>query len=232
MDRNPTSPLRERASSRSALSVAPAQPTARPLPSGLQWPFGSGGKGPALFVPADLPAGPLPLAVLLHGATSTPQRVLSRIQDEAERQKTLILAPKSHATTWDAIGGAFGPDVVALNRALAYLFDHFPIDPARIALAGFSDGATYALSLGLANGDFFRFILAFSPGFVIPGLRRGRPSIFISHGTQDAILPIRLCSREIAPALRREGYGVDYREFVGGHGVPPEMAAAALGLLA
>jgi hypothetical protein len=30
---------------------------------------------------------------------------------------------------------------------------HFRIDPARLAFAGFSDGGSYALSLGVTNGD-------------------------------------------------------------------------------
>ena len=39
------------------------------------------------------------------------------------------------------------------------------------------------LSLGLINGDFFKSIVAFSPGFVISGDLHGQPRIFISHGT-------------------------------------------------
>ena len=38
------------------------------------------------------------------------------------------------------------------------------IDPSRIAMAGFSDGASYSLSVGLANGDLFSAVFGFSPG--------------------------------------------------------------------
>ena len=58
-------------------------------------------------------------------------------------------------------------------------------------------GASYALSVGLTNGDLFSDILAFSPGFMAPAVRHGAPNIFISHGTQDTVLPIDRCSRRI-----------------------------------
>jgi predicted esterase len=74
------------------------------------------------------------------------------------------------------------------------------------------------------NGDLFRRVLAFSPGFVIPGKPHGKPRFFISHGTTDAILPIDRCSRVIVSQLEKRGYDVTFREFEGGHDVPPVVA--------
>ena len=54
-------------------------------------------------------------------------------------------------------------------RALEQVFARHAVDAGHLAIGGFSDGASYALGLGLANGDFFRDVLAFSPGFVPPG---------------------------------------------------------------
>src|SRR5215469_2091135 len=85
------------------------------------------------------------------------------------------------------------------QRVLARTFELRDIDPARIAVAGFSDGASYSLSVGLANGDFFSAIFGFSPGFIVPGEFKGKPPVFISHGTIDPILPIDDCSRRIVP---------------------------------
>jgi predicted esterase len=153
------------------------------------------------------------------------------MQLDAQERKFLLLIPKSTDATWDVIRGEFGTDVMALDTALAYVFDRFDIDPDRLALAGFSDGASYALSLGLVNGDLFSHILAFSPGSVVEAHHEGRPEIFISHGTADAILAIDRCSRQIAPNLQAEGYKVDYREFPGGHEPAPTMVAAALALV-
>jgi predicted esterase len=97
-----------------------------------------------------------------------------------------------------------------------------------MAVAGFSDGASYALSLGVANGDLFTHIIAFSPGFLAPASRNGQPRIFVSHGVKDGVLPIDSCSRKIVPRLKHAGYEVRYREFDGPHTVPPEVAREAL----
>jgi predicted esterase len=94
-------------------------------------------------------------------------------------------------------------------------------------VGGYSDGASYALSLGLANGDLFSRVIAFSPGFLAPTGQTGSPRIFVSHGTRDGWLPINSCSRRIVPRLERAGYEVRYREFEGGHVVPPAIAREA-----
>jgi len=210
------------------LSARPDEPSSSPLPAGLLMPFGTGAGGSALFVPQGLEAGAVGLVVLLHGATLAPAQVLPVLQPEAQRGRFLLLAPESRDYTWDIIRGGFGPDIAVLDRLLVEVFDHFEVDPARIALAGFSDGASYALSVGLINGELFSRILAFSPGFVVPGRRTGKPAVFVSHGDADTVLPIQRCSRRIVPLLVAEGYQVDYREFAGGHSVPAELAAAAI----
>src|SRR5205814_1579092 len=110
------------------------------------------------------------------------------------------------------------------------VFSEYSVDAARIALGGFSDGASYALSLGLSNGQLFRYILAFSPGFMAPARIEGQPNVFISHGTHDEVLPIRACSRRLLPVLRSRHVPVEYREFEGRHGVPAEMKREALRL--
>ncbi|MGY1731126.1 alpha/beta hydrolase [Geodermatophilus sp. SYSU D01045] len=140
----------------------------------------------------------------------------------------MLLAPASRGSTWDAVQRGHGPDVAGIDRALTAVLARVPVDPARVAVAGFSDGASYALGLGLANGGLFRRVVAFSPGFVPPATRSGRPAVFVSHGTGDDVLPVERTSREIVPALRDDGYDVTYREFGGGHVVPPEVAREAV----
>jgi predicted esterase len=54
------------------------------------------------------------------------------------------------------------------------------------------------------------------------------PRIFISHGNKDEVLPGERCGRRLARELTAAHYDVDYREFAGGHIVPPEMADAAV----
>ncbi|MFL5639764.1 MAG: alpha/beta hydrolase [Gemmatimonadaceae bacterium] len=111
---------------------------------------------------------------------------------------------------------------------LSRISSAYRIDPKRISIAGFSDGATYALALGRLNGTLFRSVVAFSPGMLIPVYPRGSPAIFISHGTRDTILRIDITSRRVVPELRRQGYSVEYHEFDGPHAVPPEIAAMAM----
>lgn len=55
--------------------------------------------------------------------------------------------------------------MTAVNRALSAVFDRHGVDPARVATGGFSDRASYALSLGLADGHLAKRLLALSPGF-------------------------------------------------------------------
>ena len=174
----------------------------------------------------------LPLLIMLHGATQRADDMFWYLGSAHEEAGVAVLAPNSAETTWDAIGNrAFGEDVYYLDRLLERIFETTAIDPARVSLGGFSDGATYALSLGLINGDFFKSIVAFSPGFVINGDTHGKPRIFISHGTHDHILPIDRCGRRIAGELKGEGYDVTFREFDGDHEIPGDVAREGLALV-
>jgi predicted esterase len=177
-----------------------------------------------LDVPKNASGSSLPLFVMLHGATQNADDMFWYLGTTAEDAGVVVLAPNAHDTTWDAMGGSFGEDVDYVNRALQRVFDTVAIDPARIAIGGFSDGATYGLSLGLINGDLFRSVVAFSPGFVINGMPHGKPRVFIAHGTRDHILPIDRCGRRVAAGLISRGYDVTFREFDGDHEIPADVA--------
>lgn len=183
-----------------------------------------------LFVPDSYnPARPAALVLLLHGAGGHAHDGLRVLLHLADRAGLILVAPASTAATWDIIAQRrYGPDIALADAALELVFGRYAVDPARLAVGGFSDGASYALSLGLNNGDLFSHVLAFSPGFVGPGTRRGRPGIFISHGMRDPILPIGPCSRTIAEQLRARGYPLRFREFDGEHAIPPEIAQEAV----
>jgi phospholipase/carboxylesterase len=183
----------------------------------------------AFLVPNGLdPAKPTPLLVALHGAGGIAAHIMDMMAQQAERHGIIVLAPESRGPTWDVIRGGYGPDIDFIDRALNKIFQVHPVDPARIAVGGFSDGASYALSIGVINGELFDHILAFSPGFMAPTQTADTPKIFVSHGTHDEVLPIDPCSRRIVPALQRAGYDVDYHEFDGGHVVPPDMVDRAM----
>jgi len=165
---------------------------------------------------------------MLHGAGGDAAGGLAPFRTLADDHGVVVLAPESRGRTWDALLGGWGPDVAFVDRALDFVFARYAVDPARVAVGGFSDGASYALGLALANGDLFSYAVAFSPGFVPRAPATGSPRVFISHGTDDQVLPIDACSRRIVPRLQAADYDVEYREFDGGHTVPDDMAAGAV----
>jgi phospholipase/carboxylesterase len=209
---------------------------ARPQPSttleaerpGLRLLGLDGARDALLYVPTGYRAStPAPLVLSLHGAGGDAQGGLYPLQPLADDGGFLVLSVPSRGRTWDAVLGDFGPDVAFVDQALDWTFDRYAVDPESVAVAGFSDGASYALSLGLANGDLFGQVMAFSPGFIAPAPRRGHSRLFVSHGTADMVLPIDRCSRRIVPRLERADYDVTYQEFDGPHTVPPEIAQMA-----
>ena len=180
-----------------------------------------------LYVPTSAP-DPAPLVLYLHGATGNEQQGIRRLSALADEFGFLLLSPASREGTWDAVRSGYGPDVRFIDQALTKAFARRRVDPLKIAVCGFSDGASYALGLGMSNGDLFRAVMAFSPGFVPPGVEEtGTPRIFISHGTKDQILPIDTCSRRLVPHLKHT-YEVKFHEFDGPHAMPHEIARGAI----
>jgi predicted esterase len=209
------------------LQARPGVPTTTPTLGLSQLGLGTNRDG-LLYVPQSYtPDTPTPLFVALHGAGGTAGTWESYF-DRAEERGMILLAPDSRSSTWDVVSGDFGPDVEFIDGALEHTFQRCRIDPARLALGGFSDGASYALALGLPNGDLFSHLVAYSPGFLVESDLVGRPPIYISHGTEDAILSVGVTRDSIVPTLRDAGYDVTYEEFEGPHQVPAAITEAAL----
>jgi phospholipase/carboxylesterase len=218
---------------------SPARLTSRPPARSLSPPnpkpglraleLGSAGRQVLLNVPPGLEDGPPAVLVLtLHGAGGSAPAGLAPLLPLADTNRLLLLAPTAQGSTWDAIGARWGPDIERIDRALSEVFTTYRVESGRLVVSGFSDGASYALSLGLANGDLFTHVIAFSPGSVVQGPRVGRPATYVSHGRNDAVLPIERTTRRIVPWLRESGYPVTVREFNGSHTVPPAIAEDAV----
>ena len=181
-----------------------------------------------LFIPQTYdPNRAAPFCLALHGATGSGDSMLRNSRDAAEKHGVIVLSPSSHDFSWDAIRSDYADDFARVDKLLGQVFDQCAIDPRHVAVAGFSDGATYALSIGLVNGDLFTHVIAHSPGFIIGGNAHGKPRVFISHGRQDTILPIGQCGRRIARQLEGEGYRLRFDEFDGGHAATPAMRETA-----
>src|SRR5437764_3768207 len=209
------------------LLARPARPTMSPVVGRTALGLATGRDG-VMYVPTSYnPSSPVPLVLMLHGAGQSAEIGISPFLPLADAASVVLVAPDSRGGTWDFLYGPYGADVAFIDRALAHAFERCAIDPSRVVIEGFSDGASYALSLGITNGDLFSRVIAFSPCILAPAAEVGRPRIFISHGTADRILPIDGCGRRLAARLTNAGYDVDFHEFDGPHAVPPDIARAA-----
>ncbi len=180
------------------------------------------------YIPEKVP-DPAPFVLYLHGATGNEQQGMRRLRGLADEFGFLVLSPASEGGTWDAIRSGYGTDVRSIDQALSRVFAQRRVDSRKVAICGFSDGASYALGLGLSNGDLFTHVMCYSPGFIPPGASpTGKPRIFVSHGTRDEILPIDECSRRLVPEFQQAGYTVKFQEFDGPHGVPPAIARQSI----
>ena len=182
-----------------------------------------------LVVPSAAVDGPVPLLVFFHGSGGTAQQSLGLLGDAGERSGAAVLALRSTDHTWDVVVGRPGPDVAAVRRAFAEVTAVLDVDSSSVCFGGFSDGASYALTLGLANPETVQAVTAFSPGFVVDGMPAPGPRCFVSHGTADPVLPIDRTSRRIVPLLRGDGIEVEYLEFEGRHEVPAAAVERAFG---
>lgn len=210
------------------LTARPHKPF-RPFTYGESWLGAELERGALMYVPqTHSNEKPSPLAIFFHGGGGS-AAYWSRVYAECEKRGIILLAPESRSRTWDAIEGEFGEDVKFLDSVLRYTFDRCSIDEKRIGLFGFSDGATYSLSLGPSNGDLFTHLVAFCPGgsqLVEPVV--GLPKIFVAHGREDRVLPVSISSNVIVPTFQIDGYDISYYEFEGGHELRQDILEKSL----
>jgi phospholipase/carboxylesterase len=173
-----------------------------------------------IFIPTAAASHAVPLLLLLHGAGGSSAEWFGSYADRAEAAGIALLAVDSRSVTWDWIlSGQFGPDVSFISSAIDSMFDRCPIDQSRLSVAGFSDGASYSLSIGLTNGDLFNHVVAYSAGLLRGVDRHGSPKVFLSQGDNDQVTTLAN-GRFIAAQLRQAEYDVTPTEFPGGHEIP------------
>jgi predicted esterase len=196
--------------------------------------------GAYAYLPKGLTGAPVPLLVALHGAGGEAADVLEAFREDADRDGFVLLIPVSKAGTWDMIQdlkgrlGAemnvtprYGKDLKALDESLTDIFAKVAIDPARVGLMGFSDGATYALSVGTANPQLFHTVIAFSPGPAFLSKFDPTQRVFISHGEEDNVLPY-VNTRGLVAKLRVKKVPITFANFHGKHEVPKDIHAQAI----
>ena len=122
---------------------------------------------------------------------------------------------------------SFNQSVFLLHRFLGEIRRQYPIDTKRTFLLGFSQGTVMAYAAGLSDPVSFRGIVAMSgyipvkSGISVESKNLSDLSVFISHGTDDAVIPVRF-GRDAAQQLRKAGADVLYREYSMGHQVIDE----------
>jgi phospholipase/carboxylesterase len=198
-----------------------------------------------LLYAAHVPPGePLPAVVALHGWGANAHDLLG-LAPLLYGGRALMLCPQGPVAL-PIGGGAYGygwfplvpgapPDPDAFRRAADALrsfvdeaLERYPIDPARLVVAGFSQGGTMAYDLALRDPARFAGVAALSTWFPPPlaaDLPRqpeheGMP-VLVVHGTNDSMVPVER-ARESREALRPYGVTLTYREFDMAHEIRPE----------
>ena len=112
------------------------------------------------------------------------------------------------------------------------------IEPARIVLAGFSQGGAIALQAGLRHANRLAGIVALSTYLALDesldaeaaAANRATP-IFMAHGTEDDVVPLRLAELSRAQ-LESRGYEVEWHTWPMLHEVWAEEVEAIAAFLA
>lgn len=208
----------------SAVFAAPASPATAHTPAIVQ----HVSTNAFAYIPATI-TGPAPLIVVLHGAGGDARYFLDQFKHDADQRGAILLSVQSRGRTWAQRKPKDDEaDVANIKAAIAELTAKAPIDRGRTTVMGFSDGASYALSIGMAYPGLFRTIVAFSPGYAFaPSDIDTEQRIFIAHSRRDPILPAANV-RDMIRGLEGAGYSPEVHWFNGGHEIDPQLKNASL----
>ena len=167
------------------------------------------------------PARAYPLLTVRHGAGRQDELLVRAYRDEPARRDALFFIPRSTRPTRDLIVGQDRPDLDFLEQAYGEIYGRFRIDHGRQALIGYSDGASYALAVGLSNPKMFSAVMGWAAGFVVFDSAAiaptdPRPRVLLEHGTHDPVFPFEEIAVRNCAILRRLGYEVELRVDQGG----------------
>ena len=170
-----------------------------------------------------------PTILLLHGRGSDEEDLLSLAESLDER--FLLISARapfafpSGGYTWYEVQESGDPHQETflasygkLSRFLDDVSAGYPVDRERILLLGFSMGTVMSYALALTRPALIRGVAA-SSGYLpeVPFLsyrwqELGHTAFFISHGTEDPIIPVAMARRARA-LLESAGAPLVYREY-------------------
>lgn len=193
--------------------------------------------------PSSLQSEEAPLLIMLHGYGSNEEDLFS-FAEELDSQYTVlsVRAPYDlpfggHA--WFNID--FTPDGIkvyddqeiqeSLNRIKEFVLqakEQYHSKNKKTVLAGFSQGAILSYLLGLTQPDLIDGVLAMS-GFIrensilqlAPPSELEKLAIFVTHGTEDPVIPISQ-ARASKAFLEKNKLNFEYREYPMAHGLSPQ----------
>jgi phospholipase/carboxylesterase len=183
-----------------------------------------------------------PLLLMLHGVGSR-ERDLFDLAEYLDRRFFIVsarapnaLGPDSYA--WYPVEFTADDTIIdfevaedsrsILLRFIDELIEAYLVDPKRVYLMGFSQGATMSLSIALTRPDKVAGIVVMS-GRLLPEIRSmiadptaltGLP-IFMVHGRADPIVPIAQ-ARATRAELAKLPVALTYHEYTMGHQVTVE----------
>ena len=157
-----------------------------------------------------------PLVTVLHGAGRREEMLVKAYRGEPGTRDALFLIPRSHHPTWDLIAADDRPDLDFLEWAYDLIYRRYPVDPDRQGLIGYSDGASYALSVGLSNPGIFRAVMGWAAGFLVldeaaASEEHPKPSVLLEYGTHDQLFPFERVALPMRERLEQMGYAVTFR---------------------
>ena len=197
------------------------------------------------FIPPRSRADSYPTLVLLHGRGDSAAGI-APLAFEFERDDLLVLSVQAPLELGGVMSGGYEwyrlrqprhLDEATLRDSLAALAEFldmvtaaYPVDPERIVLLGFSQGAVMALGAQALRPDSVAGVIALSGYFPIEvepeaGNPVGRPA-FVAHGVDDDIIPVE-AGRRTRDLLERHGVDLTYREYRMAHQVSAEEMAEA-----
>lgn len=150
-------------------------------------------------VGGPVPAGPAPAVVLLHGLGDTAADFLAttRILQPALAAGVVVIAPESIGGIWndgrlDAPGRPGRDDVGFVLAAVDALVARGVVDPDRVTMAGYSNGAGLAMRIAAADPGRVAELVSFSGALISDGralLPTAPVPTVLVHGDADTIQP-------------------------------------------
>jgi polyhydroxybutyrate depolymerase len=161
--------------------------------------FGGTQRHYRMYVPPSATAGRRPLLLVLHplGGSAARFEAQSGLDRRAAAQGAVVVYPDGLGHSWDA-GTCCGyavrhhvDDVHFLTRVLADVQRRVPVDDARVAVTGFSNGALMSYRLVCERPDLFPVAVVVAGDVVGPRCNPAQPvSVLHVHGGRDGVIPL------------------------------------------